>query len=101
MRDWADSSKKSKAVVDRTEDQRIEVMANSFEVMGYCLIEAKILGRISYFSQIGYLAMRINDPLDERLNNLPYYAKIQTGHDVFAGCKTTADVKAVVLSCGM
>lgn len=98
IRDWAGSSEKTRAIMETVENQRILLIANSLEALGYSSKEAKVRGRTCYLHQTGYQAMRISEPLNERLDNLRYYAKILTGFDVFAGCKTTADIKQVLSS---
>lgn len=98
IRDWAGSSEKTRSIMEAVEGKRVMLIASSLERMGYSPNEAKVRARTYYLHQTGYQAMRIQEPLNERLDNLRYYAKILTGYDVFSGCKTTSDIRQVLSS---
>jgi AcrR family transcriptional regulator len=66
MRDWARTSKKADKIVRRVDDQRIALIQEIFEGFGYEGVEALIRARITYFHQVGYYALRINESRDER-----------------------------------
>jgi hypothetical protein len=69
MRDWARTSKKAEKIVRRVDDQRIALIQEIFEGFGYKGVEALIRARITYFHQVGYYALRINESRAERLRS--------------------------------
>lgn len=50
-----------------------------FEAMAYEGAEARIRARVRYYHQVGYQVMRVEESIEERLRNHPYYTEILTG----------------------
>jgi AcrR family transcriptional regulator len=79
VRDWARTSEKAAAAIRRVDDRRIAVLKQVFLDMGYPETEAFVRARISYFHQVGYYTLGVEEPADQRLRLLPYYVAILTG----------------------
>jgi len=50
-----------------------------FEDMGYPEDEAFVRARVTYFHQVGYYALGVEEPRQQRLRLLPLYTRILTG----------------------
>ena len=50
-----------------------------FERHGFSAYDADIRARIIYFMQLGYHAMEVHEPMEERLNRLEGYLRGFTG----------------------
>ncbi|MEX1147996.1 MAG: TetR/AcrR family transcriptional regulator [Sphingomonadales bacterium] len=79
VRDWARTSQTARRAVEATDDQRINLMAGVFRVMGYDTDEAFIRARVTYFHQVGYYAMGIKEDRETRERYRPLYTKILAG----------------------
>jgi hypothetical protein len=60
------------------DDERIEVLKQLFLAMGHPDEEAFIRARITYFHQVGYYAMGVEEPREQRLRFLPLYTRVLT-----------------------
>ncbi len=78
IRDWAHGSDATAAVLARVEQQRIEQLRAVFAALGFESHQARIRARVAYYHQVGYNAMRVREPRDQRLRNVPFYAEILT-----------------------
>ncbi|WP_249976553.1 TetR/AcrR family transcriptional regulator [Vreelandella olivaria] len=79
MRSWA---LQSQAVVDEIEaadTARIEALSRMFERYGYDPLAANVRGRTIYLTQIGYISMKTQEPLEVRMQRIPTYVEIFTG----------------------
>ncbi|MCZ8130824.1 MAG: TetR/AcrR family transcriptional regulator [Steroidobacteraceae bacterium] len=79
VRDWARVSAKVANAVRRVDDERIAVLQRVFEDMGYPEDEAFVRARVTYFHQVGYYALGVEEPRQQRLRLLPLYTRILTG----------------------
>lgn len=79
MRDWARGSARTAEVLQNTDLARIDQLLGVFRALGYDEKSAEIRARVAYFHQVGYIAMRIREPLETRLQNIPFYADVLTG----------------------
>jgi AcrR family transcriptional regulator len=80
VRDWARTSDGVRKVVAKVDHQRIGILEAIFNDMGYQGKEAHIRARIAYYHQVGYYALGVQESRKERLELLPYYQKVLTGH---------------------
>jgi hypothetical protein len=85
VRDWARTSSEVEAVVERVDQGRIGLLRGLFLAMGDAPEDAAIRARIAYYHQVGYYAMRIREPLEERLRLLPIYTALLTGDPASLG----------------
>jgi AcrR family transcriptional regulator len=81
VRDWARTSEAVRKVVARVDQRRIEILEQIYQDMGYRGKEAHIRARITYYHQVGYYALGVQESRKERLKLLPYYRKALTGRD--------------------
>lgn len=79
IRDWARRSADVRAVVDRADADRLAAVAGLFARHGFAAPEADTRARILYYMQIGYYAMELNEPLDERMSRVAGYVAGFTG----------------------
>ncbi len=79
VRDWARVSTKVANAVRRVDEERIGVLQRVFADIGYAEDEAFVRARVTYFHQVGYYAMGVQEPLDRRLRLLPLYTRVLTG----------------------
>ena len=79
VRDWARTSESVRLAVQRVDQKRIGVLEQIFNDLGYEGTEAHIRARVSYYHQVGYYAMGVQESRKERRALLPYYRKVLTG----------------------
>ena len=79
VRDWARVSPKVQEAVHRVDNARIAAFEDLFSTAGYPAAEAFIRARITYFHQIGYYAMGIQEPTSLRDNYLELYISVLLG----------------------
>ena len=79
VREWARRSLEVRRALDRSDNERTEAIKAIFERFGYRDREALVRARVLYYLQIGYYALDIQEPMEERLNLTPYYLEAITG----------------------
>jgi AcrR family transcriptional regulator len=79
IRIWARKSSTVSASVRRIDEQWISLLQELFAKGGYDETESFVRARISYFHQIGYYALGLEENLTERVKLAPYYYKALTG----------------------
>lgn len=84
VREWARRSETVRKLLDQADNMRVEAITELFSRFGYCKTEAFIRARIVYFSQIGFYALDIQDPLATRISYIPEYYKGYTGQELSA-----------------
>jgi AcrR family transcriptional regulator len=82
VREWARISPRVATVVRRIDDMRIEIIQRIFRDMGYEELEAFVRARTTYFHQVGYYTLGVQESREQRLKLLPIYTRILTGHDI-------------------
>jgi AcrR family transcriptional regulator len=79
VREWALTSKAARAAVRRVDDRRIDGIKQLMLDAGYEPDEASIRARVTYYHQVGYYAMREQEPKEVRRRNAALYQRILTG----------------------
>jgi len=79
VREWARISQPTANVVEKVDQQRIDILRQVFEGMGYEAKDAVIRARIFYMHQIGYYALGMSEPVGQRESTLPLYIKALAG----------------------
>jgi AcrR family transcriptional regulator len=79
IRDWARTSKKAKAALDRVDAERLGFFEHLFHAFGYEPREALIRARVCYFHQVGYYALAIRETRAQRYDYSGLYLKILAG----------------------
>lgn len=79
VRAWSRRAEPVRRVVDRSDAARLDAIQTMYRRHGFSPDEAAIRARILYFMQIGYYALEMNEPLEERLARVPGYLLGFTG----------------------
>ncbi|AQU84010.1 MULTISPECIES: TetR/AcrR family transcriptional regulator [unclassified Halomonas] len=79
MRSWALQSAPVMREIDAADAKRIEALTRMFERYGYDPLAANVRGRTIYLTQIGYISMNTQEPLEVRMQRIPAYVEIFTG----------------------
>lgn len=79
IRDWGRRSRKVRRAVESADEERVSAIAALFERNGYSKKLALVRARVLYFTQVGYYAMSLEEPLVERIGNLEAYYEAFTG----------------------
>jgi AcrR family transcriptional regulator len=79
VRDWARTSAAVLKVVRGVDAKRVAVLEQVFLDLGYKGKEAQVRARITYYHQVGYYALGVRESRKERLDLMPYYARVLTG----------------------
>jgi AcrR family transcriptional regulator len=85
VRDWARRSERARSKVERADAARLEAVAALFRRYGYAEADAGVRARVVYMMQIGYYALDVDEPLEARLANVPFYLETFTGRTPRAG----------------
>ena len=81
VRDWARTSATVLRMVQVVDDKRIAIIEKMFLHMGYKGKHAHVRARVMYYHQVGYYALGVRETRKQRLELLPFYAKVLTGRD--------------------
>ena len=79
IREWARRSEKIRVALDQADETRIQAFTKLFIDFNYPMPDALIRARILYFAQIGYYALEVTEPLEDRLNYTDTYFENFTG----------------------
>lgn len=96
IRVWARKAPKIAQIVHRIDDAWVSLFQNFFKAGGMTELESLVRARIMYFHQIGYYALAIQEPVEDRVRLAPYYYKVLVGtepsvalSEALAGLKST------------
>lgn len=81
VRAWARRAPEVAQSVKRVDTAWIALLQDSFKRDGLSQDEALVRARITYFHQIGYWALDLEEDTNERLRLVPIYYRVLTGHD--------------------
>jgi AcrR family transcriptional regulator len=93
IRMWSRISAPVAAIVAKVEAERIEILFGIYQHFGYDDEEAKMRARITYYHQVGYYALNIHEPTQQRIELAPDYAHILAGMDFMAELKGTDKIE--------
>ncbi|MBK8084558.1 MAG: TetR/AcrR family transcriptional regulator [Devosia sp.] len=79
IRDWARTSPEVETAVRRIDDRRIELLHGIFRRLGNGEPEALVRARITYFHQVGYYTLQIDETRESRRALLPTYVDLLLG----------------------
>jgi len=79
VREWARRDGSVRRIIDRTDATRHTAIAAMFERHGYTSYEADVRARILYYQQIGYYALDLSEPMDDRIARTEGYILGFTG----------------------
>lgn len=79
IRDWARSAPAVADSVRRIDDERLDILFNLFQRLGYDATEALVRARTLYYHQVGYYALLTVQAPEERRRLFPVYFRVLTG----------------------
>lgn len=79
IREWARRSPVVRARVDASDGTRLAAIAAMFCRHGYASEEAETRARILYYQQIGYYALDLDEPMEDRIGRVAGYLLGFTG----------------------
>jgi len=79
IRAWARTDDRVRKIVDQADETRVEALRQLFMRHGYEPVEGFIRARVFYFTQIGYYALDLQEPIASRTAYLAAYVKTATG----------------------
>src|SRR5690606_20790220 len=81
IRTWARGDADVEEVMHRVDNEWINLMQLLFSPEIYDESERLVRARVVYFHQVGYHALAMREPQEERLRLIPYYYKVLTGRE--------------------
>ena len=81
IRTWARGDASVEEVMHRVDNEWINLMQLLFSPDIYDESERLVRARVVYFHQVGYHALALREPREERLRLIPYYYKVLTGQE--------------------
>jgi AcrR family transcriptional regulator len=81
VREWARIAPHVAKVVRRVDEVRIGIFQRIFRDMGYAEQEAFVRARITYFHQVGYYALGLEESAQQRRALAPLYVQVLVGRD--------------------
>ena len=79
IRNWASQSEQLKTVVDRMDLERINAIQSMFKRLEFDDAEAETRAFTIYYTQVGYIALMVDEPIADRVKKMPAYIEIYTG----------------------
>ncbi len=79
IREWSRRSAPIRELVDREDAARIDALRHFYSSYDYPMPQALIRARVLYYSQIGFYALEIEEPLTTRLGYTESYFECFTG----------------------
>ncbi|MCY6383501.1 TetR/AcrR family transcriptional regulator [Hoeflea prorocentri] len=79
IRNWAQSAPKLKKRLENTDRDRIEAIGGMFTRYGYSKEQADVRSHTIYYTQVGYISMMVEEPMDIRIRRMPDYIETYTG----------------------
>jgi len=80
IRNWAHQSPDLKTILEHTDQERIAAIRAMFLRYGFTPEQADTRAHTIYYTQVGYIAMMVNEPMSERFKRIPDYI------ENFVGC---------------
>lgn len=81
IRTWARGAANVEDVMHRVDNEWINLVQLLFPPDIYDESERLVRARVVYFHQVGYHALAMREPQEERLRLIPYYYKVLTGRE--------------------
>ncbi|MCP4874397.1 MAG: TetR/AcrR family transcriptional regulator [Gammaproteobacteria bacterium] len=79
IRNWAQNSSGLKAVLENTDRQRIAAIGSMFNRFSFSDSEAETRAYTVYYTQIGYISMKVEESTADRMRHMPAYVEIFAG----------------------
>lgn len=79
VRSWAQQDPAVLARLQQADSARLDALRTMLTVWGHEGADADVRARTIYLVQVGYISMRVTEPVEERLERFPHYVEIYTG----------------------
>ncbi|WP_108259119.1 TetR/AcrR family transcriptional regulator [Mangrovicoccus ximenensis] len=79
VRAWAQQDPAVLARLQAADAERLAALRALLEYWGHDALDADVRARTIYLVQVGYISMRVEEPLADRLARFPSYVEIYTG----------------------
>ncbi|MBE9636846.1 TetR/AcrR family transcriptional regulator [Salipiger mangrovisoli] len=79
VRSWAQQDPSVLARLQKADALRLDALRDMLMAWGHAAADADVRARTIYLVQVGYISMRVQEALDERLERIPHYVEIYTG----------------------
>ena len=79
VRSWAQQDTAVLARLQAADSRRLEALRQLLLSWGHDEADADVRARTIYLVQVGYISMRVREPLEDRLRRFPHYVEIYTG----------------------
>jgi AcrR family transcriptional regulator len=79
VREWARTSARVASIVRRVDRRRLDLLAKICADLGYDPLEAEIRARITYFHQVGYYVLGLEESGRTRRRLAPIYTQVLLG----------------------
>lgn len=81
VREWARRDQGLRARIDAADEDRMLAIKDMYQRHGYDAVDADARGRILYFMQLGYHALKESEPMQERMSRMVPYMRGFLGHE--------------------
>ncbi|PZO81220.1 MAG: TetR/AcrR family transcriptional regulator [Mesorhizobium amorphae] len=85
VREWARRSPDVRRAIDEADETRLQAISALYRRHGFDQEEAFVRARVLYYMQIGYYALDVQEPLEQRLGHLAAYLRSFSGQEPAAG----------------
>lgn len=75
IRNWAHHSPELKVILDQTDEERIDAIRAMFRRFDFSVEQSDIRAHTVYYTQIGYISMMVEEPIEKRLEHMPAYVE--------------------------
>lgn len=82
VRDWARNDSSLEETIAGADRERLDALIAMFADHGFSREQSIIRARNFYYTQMGYYALRVREPLADRLSFVPTYYHTYTGEDL-------------------
>jgi AcrR family transcriptional regulator len=79
MRNWSQTSPELKEIFRETDSERIQAIRAMFARFGFDPYQADIRASTIYLTQVGYISIKAEEALAERIRRMPAYVETYTG----------------------
>jgi len=79
IRNWALNAPDLNETLQKADRTRIEAITDMFARFGYAPERAEAFAGTVYYTQIGYISMKVEEPRKSRISKMPAYVEILTG----------------------
>ena len=81
IREWARRDGAVRRIIDQTDAIRVAAFGAVFTRFKYTEDEAEVRARVMYYMQVGYYALELSEPLEERMKRIRHYVLSFTGRE--------------------